>query len=130
MPNAGRGITVDLNSSDIAIHDNLISANLSDGVAIFDSPIALTSVISNGIGIGVGGIPLGNGGNGVLVAGNTTLAFVGARYRFSAFGTASISHNGGAGLFVDDLAQVDVNPSIGGNGGLAIDLAPLGGDTQ
>ena len=126
LPNAGRGITVDLNSSDIAIHENLISANLSDGVAIFDSPISVTSVISNGIGVGVGGIPLGNGGNGVLVAGNTTIAFVGARYRFSAFGTASISHNGGAGLFVDDLAQVDVNPSIGGNGGLAIDLAPLG----
>ncbi len=126
LPNAGRGITVDLNSSDIAIHDNLISANLGDGVAIFDSPISLSSVVSNGIGVGVGGVPLGNGGNGVLVAGNTTIAFVGARYRYSAFGTASISHNGGAGLFVDDLAQVDVNPSIGGNGGLAIDLAPLG----
>ena len=126
LPNAGRGITVDLNSSNIAIHDNLISANLGDGVAIFDSPISLSSVVSNGIGVGVGGIPLGNGGNGVVVAGNTTIAFVGARYRFSAFGTASISHNGGAGLFVDDLAQVDVNPSIGGNGGLAIDLAPLG----
>ncbi len=126
LPNAGRGITVDLNSNNIAIHDNLISSNLSDGVAIFDSPLSVTSVVSNGIGVGVGGVPLGNAGNGVLVAGNTTVAFVGARYRFSAFGTASISHNGGAGLFVDDLAQVDANPSIASNGGLAIDLAPLG----
>lgn len=126
LSNMGRGITVDLNSSNIAIHDNLISANLSDGVAIFDSPISVTSVVSNGIGVGVGGVPLGNSGNGVLVAGSTTVAFVGARYRFSAFGTASISHNGGAGLFVDDLAQVDVNASMSGNGGLAIDLAPIG----
>ncbi len=126
LPNAGRGITVDLNSTNIAIHDNLISANLGDGVAIFDSPTAGTTVIGNGIGIGVGGLPIGNGGNGVLVAGNTTGAFVGVRYRFAAFGTASISHNAGAGLFVGDLAQVDVNASIGGNGGPAIDLAPIG----
>jgi hypothetical protein len=126
LPNAGRGITVDLNSTNIAIHDNLISANLGDGVAIFDSPTAETTVIGNGIGIGVGGLPIGNGGNGVLVAGNTTGAFVGVRYRFAAFGTASISHNAGAGLFVGDLAQVDVNASIGGNGGTAIDLAPIG----
>ncbi|MEO7063672.1 MAG: hypothetical protein ABI082_07885, partial [Dokdonella sp.] len=126
LPNAGRGITVDQNSDNTSIHDNLISSNLSDGVAIFDSPISVTSVVSNGIGIGVGGVSLGNAGNGVLVGGNTTRAFVGLRYRFSAFGTASISHNGGAGLFVDDLAQVDVNASMGGNGGLAIDLAPIG----
>ena len=126
LPNAGRGITVDLNSTAIAIHDNLISANLGDGVAIFDSPTQGTELVANGIGIGVGGQAFGNGGHGVLVAGTTTGAFVGVRYRFAAFGTASISHNVGAGLFVDDLALVDVNPSIGGNGGLAIDLAPIG----
>ncbi len=126
LPNAGRGISVDLNSTDIAIHDNLISANLGDGVAIFDSPTSATSVVANGIGIGVGGLAFGNGGHGVIVAGDSRGVFVGKRYRFSAFGTASISNNGGAGLFVDDLAQVDVNASIAGNGGLAIDLAPLG----
>lgn len=126
LPNAGRGITVDLNSTSIAIHDNLISANLGDGVAIFDSPMSGTHLVANGIGIGVGGLAFGNAGHGVIVAGNSRGAFVGKRWRFSAFGAASISHNAGAGLFVDDQAQVDVNASIAGNGGLAIDLAPLG----
>lgn len=127
LPNAGRGITVGLNSSNIAIHDNLISANLDDGVAIFDSPTAGTSLIANAIGVGVGGLPFGNAGHGVVIAGNSNGVLVARRYLYSAFGASSISNNAGAGLFINDLAQVDViNASISGNGGLAIDLAPLG----
>jgi hypothetical protein len=127
LANAGRGITVDLNSSGIAIHDNLISGNLADGVAVLDSPAGSTSLIANGIGIGVGAAPFGNGGHGVLFSGNVAGAFVGKPYLFSPFGSTSISNNLGAGLFVDVTAQVDViNGSIGGNGGLAIDLAPAG----
>ncbi len=127
LPNAGRGITVDLNSTNIAIHDNLISANLGDGVAVFDSAPTGSSLVANGIGIGLGGLAFGNGGHGVRVAGNSIGVFLGRRYRFAAFGTASITNNLGAGLFVENLAQVDVvNGSIAANGGPAIDLAPLG----
>ncbi len=127
LANAGRGITVDMNSTGIAIHDNLISGNAGDGVAIFDSPFSGTSLEGNGIGIGVGALPLGNGGDGVRISGNVAGAFVSKPYRFSPFGSTSISNNLGAGLFIDGTAQVDViNGSIGGNGGLAIDLAPAG----
>ncbi len=127
LANAGRGITVDMNSTGIAIHDNLISGNAGDGVAIFDSPFSGTSLIANGIGIGVGAVPFGNGGDGVRISGNVAGAFVGKPYLFSPFGSTSIANNLGAGLFIDGTAQVDViNGSIGGNGGLAIDLAPAG----
>jgi hypothetical protein len=127
LANAGRGITVDLNSTGTAIQENLISGNVGDGVAIFDSPVSSTTVIGNGIGVGVGNLPFGNGGHGVLVTGNVAGTLVGKPYRFTPFGLASISNNMGAGLFVDGPAQVDVvNASIGGNGGLAIDLAPVG----
>ena len=116
-----------MNGTSIAIHDNLISGNVGDGVAIFDSPFSGTELIANGIGIGVGAVPFGNGGHGVLVSGNVAGALVGKPYLFSPFGSTSISNNLGAGLFIDGTAQVDiVNGSIGGNGGLAIDLAPAG----
>ncbi|MBL0162061.1 MAG: hypothetical protein IPP82_00025 [Xanthomonadales bacterium] len=127
LGNGGRGITVDANASNIAIYDNLISNNGSDGVAILDSPTLGTAVIANGIGIGVGAVAMGNAGHGVIVAGGARAVTVGARFRFAPPFTASIANNAGAGVFVDDFAQADVgNASISGNGGLAIDLGSLG----
>jgi hypothetical protein len=127
LANVGRGITVGMNSTGIAIHDNLISGNAGDGVGIFDSPLTGTSLIANGIGIGVGAVPFGNGGDGIRISGNVAGALVSKPYLFSPFGSTSISNNLGAGLFIDGTAQVDViNGSLGGNGGLAIDLAPAG----
>ena len=127
LPNAGRGITAGLNTAQIAIYDNLISANASDGVAILDSVSPGTAVIGNGIGIGVGAVPLGNAGNGVLASGAATGVTLGRKYLTVPFGQPSIANNGGAGVFVDDVAQLDiVNGSIGRNAGLAIDLAPVG----
>jgi hypothetical protein len=118
---------VDNNASNIAIHDNLVGGNGGDGIAILGSPNPGTSLVANGIGIGASGTPLGNAGHGIRVAGSALGVFVGKRYRLAPPMTASISNNGGAGLFVDDVAQVDVvNASVGGNSGLAIDLAPLG----
>ena len=126
LPNAGRGIEVGLNSSAILIYDNLISANGSDGIAILDTQFGGTSVIGNGIGIGVTGQPFGNGGYGVLVNGNSIGVTVGSRFRFAPT-AAAISNNAGAGVFVDDLAVVDAgNLSSAGNGGLAFDIAPAG----
>ncbi len=126
LPNGGRGIVVGVNGSAIAIHDNLISANGGDGVAVLDSPFAGTSLLRNGIGIGVGAQRLGNAGNGILVAGVSTGVTVAGRFRFTPT-VASIANNAGAGLFVGDVALVDASAvSIAGNTGLAIDLAPAG----
>jgi len=127
LPNAGRGITAGLNTAQIAIYDNLISANGSDGVAILDSVSPGTAVIGNGIGIGVAAVPLGNVGNGVRVSGAATGVTLGRKYLTVPFAQPSIANNGGAGVFVADVAQLDVvNGSIGRNAGLAIDLAPVG----
>jgi hypothetical protein len=130
LPNAGRGITMAANSSGVLIHDNLVSANGSDGVAVLDSPFPGTAVIGNGIGIGIAGQPLGNGGHGVLVANNATGVTVGARLLFAPT-AAAIANNAGAGLFVDGAAIVDAgNLSSAHNGGLALDLAPAGVNTN
>jgi hypothetical protein len=125
LPNGGRGITMGTNSSGVQIYDNLISANMGDGVAVLDSPYP-TGVIGNGVGIGIAGQALGNGGHGVLVANNATGVTVGSRFIFVPT-AAAIANNGGAGLFVDNFAIVDAgNLSSAHNGGLALDLAPAG----
>lgn len=80
LPNDGRGIEPAMNSSSIRIYHNLISANLSDGVAVLDSPFPGTAVIGNGIGIGISGHAFANGGHGVLVAHHATGVTVGAIY--------------------------------------------------
>lgn len=126
LPNGGRGIELATNSSSIRIYDNLISANLSDGVAVLDSPYPGTAVIGNGIGIGISGQAFGNGGHGVFVAHQATGVTVGSRFLFAP-GAAAIANNAGAGLFVDDFAIVDAGDlSSANNGGLALDLAPAG----
>jgi hypothetical protein len=125
LPNGGRGITMAMNSAGVQIYDNLISANSGDGVAVLDNTYP-TSVIGNGIGIGIAGQPFGNGGHGVLVANNATGVTVGSRFIFVPT-AAAIANNAGAGVFVDDLAIVDTGHlSSANNGGLALDLAPLG----
>jgi hypothetical protein len=126
LPNGGRGIVVDVNSAAISIHDNLISANVGAGVVVLDSPVPGTMLVNNGIGIGAGAVPLGNGGDGVFVAGNGTVVSIGGRFRLVPV-APSIANNAGAGVFVTDLALVDASAgSIAGNAGLAIDLAPAG----
>lgn len=126
LPNAGRGVTLDANSSNVQVVDNLISANAGDGVAVLDNPFPGTSVIGNGIGIGIAGQPFGNGGHGVLVANLATGVSVGGRLVFAPT-AAAIANNAGAGVFVDGFAIVDAgNLSSAHNGGLALDLAPAG----
>jgi hypothetical protein len=126
LPNAGRGISIEANGAYISIHQNLISANAGDGVAILGGPAPGSDLWRNGIGIGVNFEPFGNGGDGVLIAGNGTNASVGGRFE-SLIQKASIANNGGAGVFVQDMAFVDAgNASVADNAGLAIDLAPAG----
>ena len=128
LPNGGRGVDLGLNSWANRVYDNLISANLGDGVAVLDNqfPAGATLIIGNGIGIGAAGQPFGNGGHGALISGLSTGVAIGSRWRMAP-GAAAIANNGGAGVFVDDLAIVDAgNLSSSGNGGLAFDLAPAG----
>ncbi|MEO5625378.1 MAG: right-handed parallel beta-helix repeat-containing protein [Dokdonella sp.] len=126
LSNGGRGITMETNTSGMKIYDNLISANMSDGVAVFDSQWPGTAVIGNGIGIGIAGQAFGNGGHGVVVANHAIGVTVGSRLIFLPT-AAAIANNAGAGLFMDDFAIVDAgNLSSAHNGGLALDLAPLG----
>lgn len=126
VPNGGRGISLGINSTGISVYDNLISGNASDGVAIADSRFPGTTVLRNGIGIGVTGLRLGNGGDGVIVSGNAVAVTVSGRFRY-ALSVAAIANNAGAGLFVDANALVDAGAiSSAYNGGLAVDLAPPG----
>lgn len=127
VPNGGRGVSLGINSTGISVYDNLISANASDGVAIADSRFPGTSLARNGIGISVAGLPLGNGGDGVIVSGSAVSVTVGGRFRYAPSLTAAIANNAGAGLFVDANALVDAGAiSSAYNGGLGIDLAPPG----
>lgn len=128
LPNAGRGVTLGSNCTGNAVHENLISANIGDGIAVLDNafPGGPTTIIGNGIGIGVTGEPFGNAGHGALIAGVSTGVTIGSRWRL-ALGAAAIANNGGAGVFVDGLAIVDAgNLSSAGNGALAFDIVPAG----
>ncbi len=126
LPNGGRGVSLGVNSTGISVQDNLISGNASDGVAIADSRFPGTMLARNGIGISVAGLPLGNGGDGVIVSGNAISVSVSGRFRYAP-NVAAIANNAGAGLFVDANALVDAGTiSSAYNGGLAVDLAPPG----
>jgi hypothetical protein len=130
MPNGGRGIHLDLNTMGMQIYDNLISANVGDGIAIFDAPFPATNVIGNGIGIGANGEPFGNGGYGVYVGNGATGITIGKRWTLAST-FAAISNNAEAGVYVDGTAVVDgINLSSAHNGGLAFDLAPTGPNTN
>jgi hypothetical protein len=128
LPNLGRGVTVDANSSGISIHDNLVSANVGDGVAILGGLQNSASLDGNGIGIGLGGVARGNGGHGLRVAGAARGVSLVRRYPFVPISqAASIAFNAGAGILVEGSAQVDfVAGSVSDNGGLELDLAPPG----
>lgn len=124
--NGGHGVFADIGSDDLFVHDNLISASSGDGVRV-DTGGGQASLLGNGIGIGLNDTTFGNGGHGIYVGGSMTLAAVGGRFRTHAAGAASIRGNLGAGIYVADTALVDtVEASVGGNGGLGFDIAPLG----
>lgn len=127
LPNAGNGIFCDSGCASSYIEENLIAGHTGDGVRIADSSVGNGSVRGNGIGIGVGNVALGNTGNGVRVSGSSRGITVGGAYPFATPGQPSIANNGGAGILIEDSALVDaLNGSVGNNGGLGVDIAPLG----
>jgi hypothetical protein len=126
LPNGGYGVFADVGSSSEAIQDNIIAAHVSDGVHIVGG--SSISVTYNAIGVGIGGVALGNAGDGIHVQGGAKGVTTGFGYpSLSGAGLASIAHNGGAGLYAEDDVNVDVTyGSFGSNGGLGVDLAPRG----
>lgn len=121
LPNGG-GVLFGAGSADARLHDSIVSGNATDGVVILDNLTGFATLLNNRIGVGVGGVALGNGGHGVRAGGLAADVTIGGN-------GGRISHNGGAGLFVEDLARVNVNGGVfSDNAGLGIDLAPEGVD--
>lgn len=126
LPNGGYGVLADIGSSSEAIQNNIIAGHSTDGVRIVGG--STINVTYNAIGVGVGGVALGNAGDGIHVQGDAKGVTTGFGFpSLSGAGIASIAHNGGAGLYAQDQVNVDVTyGSFGSNAGLGIDLAPRG----
>ncbi|HEY6124940.1 MAG TPA: hypothetical protein VIV63_09820, partial [Steroidobacteraceae bacterium] len=106
----------------VYLHDNLVSANMGDGI---DTQGIGTQAVGNTIGAGSDGRALGNQGNGAYFhgpsAGNLNAVFTAP----GAVGPG-VSNNAGAGVLIADTAIVDVSGRFTGNLGLGVDLAPVG----
>lgn len=129
VPNGGPGIRAADNVSDLRVQENLIGGNVGDGIAI-DGSGARAVLSRNGIGVGVGGVAAGNGGDGVRVAGGAIVSVVGA-YPGLFPPLASLGNNAGAGVYVEGPSYADVLAAqLAANAGLGIDLAPRGVDAS
>ena len=126
MGNGRHGVFADVGSSGTRIDDNVIGANLGDGVRMLDNRSSAT-LTSNAIGVGVNGVARGNTGHGVYIGGTARGVGVSRRASLAPLQMPSIANNGGAGVFVDGDAIVDsVTVPIGNNTGLGFDIAPAG----
>lgn len=126
LPNNGYGVLADMGSTNEVIQSNIIAGHPTDGIRIIGG--ATINVQSNAIGVGIGGVALGNAGDGIHVEGGARGVAVSFGFpSLSGQGIASVAHNTGAGLYAEDEVSVDVSSgSFGSNGGLGIDLAPRG----
>jgi len=106
----------------IYLHDNLIAANMGDGI---DTRGIGTQAVGNTIGAGSDGRALGNQGNGAYFHG-TSAGAVNAMFTPPGVIGPGVSNNAGAGVLVADGAIVDVSGRFTGNLGLGVDLAPAG----
>lgn len=127
LPNGRYGLFADAGSTNEALHDSIVGGHSTDGVRIVGG--AEITFRADAIGIGIGGVALPNAGHGIHIMGDAQGVGVSDTYpALSNAGFPSIANNGGAGLYVEgDLSTVDVvRGSFSNNGGLGIDLAPLG----
>ncbi|MFO0953950.1 MAG: PKD domain-containing protein [Isosphaeraceae bacterium] len=114
-----------------ASEGNLIAGNTSFGVTVSQPGSSLNVVAGNTIGLGAGGIPLGNQGGGVFVSLGAQRTRIGTNGDGVSDGIEAnvIAHNGSAGVVVFDADTVGT--SIRGNvihhnAGYAIALGPDG----
>lgn len=130
LANGGDGVSIGAEAAfgsqgfgtDIYLYDNVISANLADGI---DTQGIGTQAVGNTIGSGVDGRALGNGDNGAYFH-NGAIGALSAV--FSQVGTAGpgVAHNAGAGVRVTNDSIVDITGPVFGNLGLNIDLGGTG----
>ena len=117
------GVGVQINGVNNDVSQNLVSGNSGNGIEI-ESAARFQRLNANVIGQSVSSGPLGNGGDGLLVAaGNTTdqVADIGLD------GANVIADNAGAGVDVASGNGVNLTGNrIFDNTGLGIDLAPPG----
>jgi hypothetical protein len=126
LPNGGHGVSTGIGVVDTLIQENLISGNLGDGIRLLEH-LGQASLIGNGVGIGIGTAPFGNGGHGVHVLGASRPVSLARGALLGLQGGPAIAHNGGAGVFIADTAVVDfASVPVAENGGLGIDIAPVG----
>ncbi|MBN8726315.1 MAG: right-handed parallel beta-helix repeat-containing protein [Xanthomonadales bacterium] len=126
LGNGGHGVFAGARAVGNRILENIISANGGDGVRVLDDTEGAW-VRENGIGVGLEGHAFGNAGHGVAIGGTSSGTTVGGWFPPFVRRRAAIAHNGGAGLWVEGEAVVDVTEAyIADNTGLAIDLAPEG----
>jgi hypothetical protein len=120
LANGGHGIEVGEHGN-AAILYGYFSGNAGNGIDVASKRPAESSFlmnISTGVGVGVGGVAVGNKGNGLDFHNTVMASFGGVR--------AISSNNGGAGVRVEDDALVDFYGLAFNNTGLAIDLGQQG----
>jgi len=135
LGNSGHGIRAD--PAGLLVQQNFIAANGGNGVNLTSTNTwygaGAASVYANKIGIGIHDETFGNDGDGVHVDGHMVASVYGdpANGGFA----SRVANNGGAGVFVAASADtagtswphVHVRGnSIRDNGGLGIDIAPVG----
>lgn len=105
---------------------NLISGNAGSGIRITPQDGSFFGIHHNHIGTDISGtLPLGQGGDGIRIDGESGVGAIGG---LSAETANTIAFNAGAGVaIVDQTAHVGVQwNSIHSNGGLGIDLGSSG----
>jgi len=129
LGNGGHGVFADAGSGATQVSDNVIGASGGDGIHMVGNVNGFFSTITgNGIGVGIGGASVGNAGDGVFISNDARAVSVAGQFHYLLnSGKAAISHNGGAGVYIEGNGSgVDVVSTYSGNGGLGIDLAPRG----
>ena len=97
LPNGRYGVFADMGSSSATIQNNIIGGHSTDGVRVVGG--TQINVTYNAIGVGLGGVALGNAGDGIHVSGGARAVSVGYDFpSLGATGTASVAHNTGAGF--------------------------------
>lgn len=124
IPNA-IGIVVDGAAFDHIIDNNIISANLQQGIYINITGCDGTIITKNKIGLTAAGNALGNGSDGIRISQGPKYSVIGG----SVSDANTIANNGGAGVYImfanDDYHLISHN-SFFNNTGLAVDLFPPG----
>jgi hypothetical protein len=110
----------------VYLYDNVIAANAGDGL---DTQSVGTQAVNNTIGSGVDARALGNQMNGAYFHGGS-IGSLAAPFAQQGAAGPRVANNAGAGVLIADGALVEVTGPIVNNGGLGIDIAPLGPNTN